>query len=115
MSLNTHAADCKVGDKAKVKWKSWIYPATVTRKKEDKCCIHYDGWNKKWDECVSDSRITITGSDMPFKRGENVQILWKGKYYPGSITSLKGSNYCITYKGYSKSWDECVNPSRIRQ
>lgn len=111
----SYALTCTVGHKAKVKWKGYKYSGTIIGEKNKKCRVHYDGWSNSWDEFVDDDRITITGNQMPFKVGEIVQILWKKKYYPGSITGYSGNTYCITYTGYSKSWNKCVNPNRIRQ
>ena len=108
------AKKCKPGDKAKVKWKSHRYAATLKSKQSAKFCVHYDGWARSWDECVSASRFRCMGRSA-FKKGEKVQVNWKGKYWRAKIKSIKGSRYCIGYAGYASSWDECVGPKRIRQ
>lgn len=47
-----------VGDKLNVEWKGVAYPATVIQVvAKDQYRIHYDGYDKKWDEVVGPSRI----------------------------------------------------------
>jgi len=48
---------CEVGHKAKALWKGYYYQAAVEKKKQNLFCIHYVGWSRKWDECVSPRRI----------------------------------------------------------
>jgi hypothetical protein len=41
-------------------------------------------------------------------------VNWKGKCYASRILSVpRPGSYFITYEGYSHSWDETVDESRI--
>ena len=108
------AKECKVGDKAKVLWNGYQYQATLKAKKDATFCIHYDGWEAKWDECVAPARFTCTGT-AAFAKGETVEVEWKAAFYEAKILSVKEGKYCITYVGWASSWDECVGPQRVRQ
>ncbi len=115
------AAVCSVGDKAEVLWKGTWYAAKVTRVNEDqtRCFIRYTGYGSEWDEWVGQDRIRIqeapgaapTGT---FSVGDEVEVKWKGSWYPASVLEAKGGKYKIHYDGYSDSWDEWVGLSRIR-
>nr|HPQ81370.1 agenet domain-containing protein [bacterium] len=49
-----------------------------------------------------------------FKKGDSVEVLWKGSWYPATVEKVSGEKSYITYTGYGKSWDEWVGPDRIR-
>lgn len=48
--------------------------------------------------------------------GDNAQVLWKGKWYPATVTRVNETQTkCfIRYKGYGSEWDEWVEDDRIR-
>lgn len=112
-------AECKVGDKAQVLWKGTWYPATVKKVKGNECFIHYDGYNKSWDEWVGPDRIRIKGQEpvarnLKFEVGDPVEVNWKGSWYPAHVISAGRGRWKIHYDGYSNSWDEWVTARRIR-
>ncbi len=50
-----------------------------------------------------------------FAAGDDVEVEWKGSWYPASVMELKPQGrYKIHYDGYDNSWDEVVGASRIR-
>lgn len=108
---------CSVGDQAQVLWKGQWYPARVTKVNEDqtKCFIRYDGYGSEWDEWVTEGRIRVAGKAQPaYKVGDSVQVLWKGKWWPASVISIGSGRWKIHYDGYDDSWDEWVDPGRIK-
>lgn len=46
--------------------------------------------------------------------GDRVEVWWEEKWYPAKIFDRQAGSYCITYVGYDRSWDECVESDRIR-
>lgn len=46
--------------------------------------------------------------------GEAVEVIWQGKWYDASIIEARHGLYKIHYTGWDTSWDEWVEPSRIR-
>ncbi|HVJ14931.1 MAG TPA: hypothetical protein VM686_05800 [Polyangiaceae bacterium] len=46
--------------------------------------------------------------------GQAVDIYWGSKWWPGRVLKLEGGHYRITYDGWSESWDEWVEPERLR-
>ena len=54
--LGAHQAS-RVGKKVKVTWKGVVYDAVVTKMDGDKTCVHYVGYGKRWDECVTKDRL----------------------------------------------------------
>ncbi|MBI2768838.1 MAG: RNA-binding protein [Burkholderiales bacterium] len=107
---------CSVGDQAQVFWKGQWYGARVTRVNETqtRCFIRYDGYGSEWDEWVSSERIRVAGAAPRYKVGDDVQVAWKGKWWPASVISVGEGRWKIHYDGYESSWDEWVGPERMR-
>jgi hypothetical protein len=49
-----------------------------------------------------------------FSAGEAVEIWHAGKWYPGRIQSAAHAQYFVNYDGFSKSWYEWVDATRLR-
>ncbi len=50
-----------------------------------------------------------------WKRGDRVQVNWKGTWYAASIVAVGEGRYRVHYEGWDSSWDEWVEPERIRR
>lgn len=51
-----------------------------------------------------------------YKVGDHVQVEWHGSWYPAKIIALPAPNrYRVHYDGYDASWDENVDPTRIKK
>jgi len=46
--------------------------------------------------------------------GQKIDIQWGGSWWPGVITAQSGGQFLVHYDGWSSSWDEWVDSSRIR-
>lgn len=46
--------------------------------------------------------------------GDTVDVSWAGGWYASVILAVRAGEYHIHYIGWESSWDEWVNPSRIR-
>lgn len=103
------ANHCSVGQRAQVLWKGNWYPARVLDVKADLCFITYEGYDSSWNEWVEPQRFRPL-----FQSGAAVDILWRGQWYPGRVLEVSGNSYKITYDGYDSSWDEWVEPERLR-
>lgn len=63
-----------------------------------------------------------TPTALKFNIGDSVKVEWKGSWWPARVIAVRGEDpnrkkkrkYRIHYDGYSKSWDEWVADSRIR-
>ena len=109
-------ATCAVGQRGEVLWKGKWYPAQVLDTSGRQCYITYDGYSSSWDEWIGPSRFrpyAPASSNSAYRAGQSVQILWKGKWYPGRVLDVSGNRYFITYDGYSSSWNEWVGPARL--
>ena len=76
-----------------------------------------DGEKKSDDddgEKKSDDDADEKDSEAALTKGQKVEVLWKGKYYPAVILDVKDDGYLIHYDGFSSSWDETVKRDRIR-
>ena len=107
------------------------YPGRVLQVQGDRYEISYDGWSATWNEWVTASRLrartearmvetpdsvaSATAVPGSYSVGDQVQIEWRGSWYPGAILEARGDRYKITYEGYSSSWDEWVKISRLRR
>jgi|JI10StandDraft_1071094.scaffolds.fasta_scaffold214714_3 LSD1 subclass zinc finger protein len=49
-----------------------------------------------------------------YRSGQPVLCEWRGQWWPASVLEVLGDDlYSIHYDGYSSSWDETVNASRL--
>lgn len=48
------------------------------------------------------------------RRGDAIEVLWKGKWYPAHALRYRDGQCKVTYDGYDSSWDEWVGPKRYR-
>lgn len=48
------------------------------------------------------------------RQGERVEAEWKGKWYRAEITAISGDQCRVHYVGFADSWDEWLQPNRIR-
>ena len=46
--------------------------------------------------------------------GQPVQILWGSSWWEGSVVATQGASTLVHYAGWSSSWDEWVEPARVR-
>lgn len=49
-----------------------------------------------------------------FSTGEKVQVEWHGAWYPATVLEVGSNKWKIHYDGYDNSWDEWVEPNRIK-
>jgi hypothetical protein len=54
---------------------------------------------------------TATGA---WKAGDKVDVNWNGSWWQGSVLSVDSGKYKVHYTGWSASWDETVDASRLR-
>jgi len=103
------------GTVVEVKWKGVLYQAAIISCDGPKngCLIHYAGWDQKWDEQAKCDRIRVLPKAR-FEAGDAALIAWKSSWFPGSVKSVDGDRYCITYEGYDATWDECVRRWRLK-
>ena len=132
----------RVGDYVWVEWEGRDYPAYIVEKKGNaRFRVHYDGYDRRWDEDVTVDRVkgridgpvapppppdkvaAITGAgpkasgtptSAPYKAGDRVRVRWRGSLYPALIVAVvPPDRYLIHYDGYESAWDETVPADRI--
>ncbi len=50
-----------------------------------------------------------------WKKGDTLEVEWKGKWYKANILEVKEGKYKVHYDGFESSWDEFVPLSRMRK
>jgi hypothetical protein len=50
-----------------------------------------------------------------FRAGEAIEIWHAGKWYPGRVQATADAEYFVNYDGFSKSWYEWVDATRLRR
>lgn len=61
--------------------------------------------------------VATTGRAQPpraLRVGDKVEVKWSGTWYPATVLAASGGGYKIHYDGWSSSYDEVVEPVRIR-
>lgn len=92
---------------------SW-WDATALESRGSTTKIHYTGWGTEWDEWVDGSRIRKTPPPLANARvGIDVEIEWKGSYWPGRIIQKRERWLKVHYAGWGAEWDEWVEQRRL--
>ncbi len=63
---------------------------------------------------VSTNEVATIGAQGQWSKGTLVEVKWQDKWYKAEILEIQGKLFKIHYEGYDISWDEWVDPSRIR-
>src|SRR6266480_1848577 len=90
--------------------------ASLSRPRNDEPCAA-SGWQPDVPfnpTTVVAPAIHATAQEKAWKRGDRVEVQWKGDWYQAEVIEVKGNQYKIHYDGYDSSWDEWVDNSRIR-
>jgi len=98
------------GGPIEVSWGNAWHAAEILDVRGDSFLIGYTGWSSTFDEWVGADRIRHT----PSAYNPRVQIFWGSSWYPGVITKRSGGRYLVSYDGWSSSFDEWVDDSRLR-
>ena len=113
---------CVAGQPVEILWQGDWYRGRVLEgpRPDGSCYITYDGYASSWDEWVTADRLRRIEDVRPSSRlcipGAPVEVEWGASWYPSHVLEgprPDGSCY-ITYDGYASSWDEWVEPSRLR-
>lgn len=65
--------------------------------------------------CLHFLVATVIGqTKAAWKKGDLVEVEWKGKWYKAEIVAPDGDNYKIHYTGYDETNTESVSPTKIR-
>ncbi len=133
-----------VGDHVLVEWEGNDYPAVIVAiEGPARFRVHYDGYDRIWDENVNQTRIkgrvkgpilappppekvlkrggapasshsAAVGAPSRFREGTRVRVQWHGKPYSATIIQvLGGERYRVHYDGFGPEWDETIEASRI--
>lgn len=67
------------------------------------------------EEDLKKAKETVTDKKMiPYYVGDVVDIMWKGKWYPGKVIEVvEKDRYKVHYDGYGSEYDEVVTPERL--
>src|SRR5690606_25074298 len=49
-----------------------------------------------------------------YQRGQPIDIWYGSTWYAGRVLEVRGTNYKVSYDGWSSSWDEWVDATRLR-
>lgn len=110
----------RVGEHVWVEWDEREYPAYIIEKKSrTRLRVHYDGYDKRWDEDVTLDRIkgripegaqitpppppprvarsmginprasSSAAPVMPYKVGDKVRVKWRGSVYAASVIAVQ--------------------------
>lgn len=94
---------------------SW-WDATALESRGSTTKIHYTGWGSEWDEWVDGSRMRTRPAALTNARvGVDVEIEWKGSYWPGRIVQKRERWLEVHYTGWGTEWDEWVEQRRLLQ
>ncbi len=63
-------------------------------------------------ETTSNSQAVRNSTEI--RQGDQVEVEWKGKWYPATVLRIEKRAHFIHYIGHNDSWDEYVGRDRIR-
>jgi hypothetical protein len=136
----TRGATYVEGEAVKLWYGSSWHDATIKEVRSGgRYLVSYDRRDDHWDEVVSVKRLQkidppavaepaeddasrahededAEAHEVEYAEGEGVFVLWRQSWYAGTIKEVRGDGtYFIGYDGYSSSWDEEVDTSRLRK
>jgi hypothetical protein len=104
-----------------VEWHGSWYPAQVLDQRGDQRLIRYVGYDARWDEWVGPTRRRSLGAGNPvviaagqWRVGDPIEVEWGSTWWPATVLEINAASTKIRYDGYDASWDEWVEPGRIR-
>lgn len=65
-------------------------------------------------ETKSANAAPTAGSPKTLKTGDKIQVEWHGAWYPATVLEIGSNKWKIHYEGYDNSWDEWVEPNRVK-
>ncbi|MGD1808252.1 CHAT domain-containing protein [Dapis sp. BLCC M126] len=77
--------------------------------------LRLEGYRRNTNTNIEQNNSDISQRDNNYQINKYVEVLWKKQWYLAKIFEVKNNEYCITYVGYERSWDECVDNDRLRQ
>jgi hypothetical protein len=118
------------GQLVDVYWGSSWWPGRIKRDNgAGSYRIGYDGYASSWDEDVTARRLRRRSSapalavapanadpSARYVEGEPVDIFWGSRWWPGKVVSVPSEGrYHVSYDGWSASYDETVDATRLRR
>jgi hypothetical protein len=103
-----------------VEWHGSWYAAQVLDQRGAHTLIHYVGYDAWWNEWVRADRLRQLGGTPAaiavgqWRVGDPIEVEWGGTWWPSVVLEVNGASTKIRYDGYDASWDEWVEPDRIR-
>jgi len=106
----------KATPQVEVLWQGVWWDATIVDEKGARLKIHYIGWDRGWDEWVAPDRWRPADLNRlrAARKGQAVEINWRGGWWPGKVLRARDGRYKISYDNYGSEWDEWVTPDRLR-
>ena len=100
-----------------VEWNGTWFDAVVLDQNGSKSLIRYVGYDASWDEWVGPDRLRLPPLPVAsgqWRPGDPVEVEWAGSWWKATVVATGNGLTKIAYDGYSSSWDEWVEPARIR-
>ena len=121
-----HTTRHEVGDEVTVLWNGEEYKCTVKMVEETKVKVHAKGFNARYDQWVPLSKPP-GGEALAVRKdlvqlheqhkskpvvGEEVTVLWNGKEYKCTVTTVEDTRVKVHAKGYNARYDQWVSLSK---
>lgn len=106
-------ASPRIGERGQVEWHGSWWPVRVIEEKGGKLKVHYIGYGAGDDFWVAPAKLRPI-KPMQYPIGNEVEVLWKKKWYPATVLKVEDGIHLIHYTGYDSTWDEWVTSKRIR-
>lgn len=66
------------------------------------------------DSGTSAEAVPAGDPNATYEAQQRVLIRWRGRWYPGVVVERRAGKYLVSYDEYDASWDEEVEPDRLR-
>lgn len=106
-------ANPRVGERLEVWAEEEWWKARVLEVKDGQLLVRYYGWSAEYDEWV-DPKQTRKFVAKSRPAGQKVEILWRGKWYPGHVLEARRNSHKVHYDGFGDDHDEWVPSHRLR-
>ena len=103
----------RVGERVEALDEGEWYKAKIIEAGDGSWKVHYSGFPESEDEWVGEDRLRRSES-VRFASGAQVEVNWKGEWYPAAVLEEEDGVHLVRYDGYGEEWDEWVGAGRIR-
>lgn len=106
--------DPLVGTRMEAKSEGEWYPAQIIDVRDDRCKVHFYGYEESDDEWVTADRLREQKRQV-YRVGTRVEVFSDDEWWHAQVLDVRSGIHHIQYDEWGEDWNEWVGPSRLRE